>query len=202
MEPLKKRPDATFCALPRPALKLRGAPMLWRGCRPAAARVQLKTAGRLSPIVDMAQPQIGGLEMGEPNDGIALYRCAARGCGFATTEPYNFCPQCGTTLYLHDGTRSVGPSVTVNFARSKCDFAWQCGLTENYHPECEELGVTHRCVVAILESIEGLEAELRRLHSAFQEAGLQAPPRQDRVLRDRPVSVRKRRSPEPSPPGE
>ena len=79
-----------------------------------------------------------------------LYRCA-RNCGFATTEPYNFCPLCGSVLLLYTDGKLLGASISVNFEKSRCPVAWMCRLTDIYRPECEELKLTHQCVVAIMQ---------------------------------------------------
>lgn len=115
----------------------------------------------------------------------ALFRCSSKTCRFATTEPYNYCPFCGSFLWVSvDGSPGF-PIRHLSDLDSNCPNAYKCSLIDNYRGDCESMELSVRCFTGLFSAVEGLQAEIRRLQRAFQDAGIRVSPQQDTDLQDR-----------------
>ncbi len=114
--------------------------------------------------------------MADDDSGVVfLAACPSKSCCFATTEPYNFCPRCGCTLYFADQERLIGGNLHAIKHDSRCESAWRCELMGHYDERCETLEVSNRCVNSILDHIASLETmmaqRLPRLWNPASEDG-------------------------------
>lgn len=108
---------------------------------------------------------------------MVLFKCTRKGCDFATSEVYNYCPLCGSITYLFDGDKGIRPGISITGPDSACPMAYQCAGMELHDADCEKLEVRHNCIVGMWHMLECLEHELRTMRRAFEEAGLQVSPR-------------------------
>ena len=103
-------------------------------------------------------------------------KCSRSECNYVTSEPYRYCPQCGTylTVWVNDDEKrsvlsDLGPV-------SDCPMASECWCLDNYDSNlCEENTVPQRCLSSVLSILEGIRHDLRQIQSVQKESGLPAP---------------------------
>jgi hypothetical protein len=117
---------------------------------------------------------------------LEIFRCARKGCDFATRQPFNFCPMCGSVIYLYKADRAIEPTIGL-ISDSACTMSYKCVGIELYDEQCEKLELRHKCVIGLWTQVEALEREIRTMRLAFQDAGLQIPPRPESDLSSRPI---------------
>jgi len=127
---------------------------------------------------------------------MVLYKCPFDGCGYVVSEPYNYCPLCGSVLGIFEDERYTGTTAYQD-KDCACEMAHSCKARNFYDiDDCEKPTLRFECIQAVLGTLESLEIEFRTLRRAFEAAGLQVPPRSPDGLSVEQVLRRYKNNPE------